>query len=190
MLWNWYTIDSCFISSTWHVRSSGAFAGSCIGVILLVLSLEFLRRAQREFDRYLARRQSAPMISRGEPQDMGNGNGHHHTKLDSTSTVRSVGSYEYRAAKLKIWEQAARSLLYMLQFGVGYFVMLLAMYYNGGLTSQSSQILDCNILIGTTGYFIIMILIGAFLGALTFQWDTFNAFGLVLSSTVLYMLVY
>ena len=53
-------------------------------------------------------------------------------KLDSTSTVRSVGSHDY-GARLQIWEQAARSLLYMLQFGVGYFVMLLAMYYNGGL---------------------------------------------------------
>ena len=76
MLWNWYTVDACFISSTWHVRSRGAFAGSCIGVVLLVMSLEFLRRAQREFDRYLARRQPTP-ISRGEHQELGNGNGHH-----------------------------------------------------------------------------------------------------------------
>ena len=184
MLWNWYTIDSCFISSTWHVRSSGAFAGSCIGVVLLVMSLEFLRRGQREFDRYLARRQSVPMVSRAEPQDMSNGNGHHHAKLDSTSTVRSVGSHEYGATRLKIWEQAARSLLYMLQFGVGYFVMLLAMYYNGRL-HPILQILELQFFLKLVqhayrymaGYFIIMILIGAFLGALTFQWDTFNTFG-------------
>jgi hypothetical protein len=36
-----------FIASSWHVRSSGQFAGSCIGVILLAMSLESLRRASR-----------------------------------------------------------------------------------------------------------------------------------------------
>jgi solute carrier family 31 (copper transporter), member 1 len=40
----------------------------------------------------------------------------------------------------------------MLQFGVAYFIMLLAMYYNG--------------------YLIICILTGAFLGAFIFSWDT------------------
>ena len=47
-----------------------------------------------------------------------------------------------------------------------------------------------NMLIGMAGYLIIMILIGAFLGALTFQWDTFNKFGLVEFSDVIYMLTY
>jgi copper transporter 1 len=23
MLWNWYTVDSCFLSEQWHVRSLG-----------------------------------------------------------------------------------------------------------------------------------------------------------------------
>ena len=45
MLWNWYTVDSCFIASSWHVTSRGAFAGSCIGVVLLVLLLELLQRS-------------------------------------------------------------------------------------------------------------------------------------------------
>lgn len=56
MLWNWFTIDACFLSSTWHIRSRGAFAGSCIGVICLVLSLEFLRRVGREYDAFILRR--------------------------------------------------------------------------------------------------------------------------------------
>lgn len=29
------------------------FAGSCIGVILLVISLEFFRRLSNEYDRYI-----------------------------------------------------------------------------------------------------------------------------------------
>jgi hypothetical protein len=23
MLWNWYTVDSCFLSTQWHIRSKG-----------------------------------------------------------------------------------------------------------------------------------------------------------------------
>ena len=53
MLWNWFVIDSCFLARSWHVRSNGAFAASCIGVILLVISLEMVRRVQREYDGYL-----------------------------------------------------------------------------------------------------------------------------------------
>ena len=47
--------------------------------------------------------------------------------------------------------QLARAAIHMVQFGVAYFVMLLAMYYNG--------------------YIIICILIGAFLGSFIFSWE-------------------
>ncbi|KAF3929180.1 hypothetical protein AA313_de0202232 [Arthrobotrys entomopaga] len=55
MLWNWYTVNACFISSTWKVSSEGIFALSCIGVILLVIALELVRRIQREYDRHILR---------------------------------------------------------------------------------------------------------------------------------------
>lgn len=55
MLWNWYTVDSCFLSSTWHVRSKAQFAGSVIGVCLLVMAIEGVRRLGREYDRRLLR---------------------------------------------------------------------------------------------------------------------------------------
>lgn len=48
-------------------------------------------------------------------------------------------------------QQAVRALIYMVQFGMAYFVMLLAMYYNG--------------------YVIICILVGAFLGHFLFGGD-------------------
>lgn len=48
-------------------------------------------------------------------------------------------------------EQVTRALLHMLQFAVAYFIMLLAMYFNG--------------------YIIICIFIGAFLGSLIFSWE-------------------
>lgn len=42
-----------FLSSSWHIRSRGMFAGSCIGTICLVVCLEFLRRISREFDAFI-----------------------------------------------------------------------------------------------------------------------------------------
>lgn len=134
MLWNWYTVDACFISRTWQIRSHGAFAGSCIGVIFLVMSLEFLRRAQREFDRYLARRKSSTLLPRNgseSTEDSGHGDSKLHNASVTVRAARSSGGGGDYTARLKVWEQALRSLLFMMQFGVGYFVMLLAMYYNG-----------------------------------------------------------
>lgn len=49
-------------------------------------------------------------------------------------------------------QQVVRATLHMVQFAVAYFVMLLAMYYNG--------------------YFIICIVIGAWLGAFVFSWES------------------
>jgi len=56
MLWNWDTVDFCFIAELWKIASSGMFTSSCIQVILLVMYLEFLRRSVKEFDRYLLRK--------------------------------------------------------------------------------------------------------------------------------------
>ncbi|CZR51834.1 uncharacterized protein PAC_01711 [Phialocephala subalpina] len=56
MLLNWTTIDACFLFSAFHIRSSFVFFLACLGSFLLVISLELLRRFQREFDRYLRAR--------------------------------------------------------------------------------------------------------------------------------------
>lgn len=55
MLWNWYTVDACFLSSSWHVTSKAQFAGSVIGICLLVMAIEGVRRLGREYDRRLLR---------------------------------------------------------------------------------------------------------------------------------------
>lgn len=135
MLWNWYTIDSCFIASSWRITSEGMFAGSCIGVILLVMSLEFLRRSVKEYDRFLLRQHASANASK--------------TSSGSPAPVPPF--------RPNFFQQAIRALLHMVQFAVAYFVMLLAMYYNG--------------------YIIICIFIGAYLGAFVFQWETFTPGG-------------
>jgi copper transporter 1 len=113
MLWNWNTIDSCFIASSWKITSTGVFAGSCIGVVLLVISLEMLRRAVKEYDRFLINKHIRSQANRGSSK----------AATDEGSPVPASAGVAtgYRP---KIYEQAIRALLHMLQFAVAYFVML------------------------------------------------------------------
>lgn len=123
MLWNWYTVDSCFIASSWHVRSSGAFAGSCIGVILLVIALEFIRRTQREYDAYIFRQWKSSLTElQADRSESGSSTGKQPLSTVVIPLQRRTGVFQP-----SILQQIVRSLLYMAQFGVGYFVMLLAM---------------------------------------------------------------
>ncbi|KAL4774305.1 Ctr copper transporter [Aspergillus nidulans var. acristatus] len=174
MLWNWNTIDSCFLARSWHIRSRGMFAGSCIGVICLVIVLEFLRRIAREYDAFIIHRaqmraqylvpsaQTQPGAAIPSPASESdsavgigdNGTGAQKTPAN-TSTAPAAASGPGSGAPFRVRpsliEQVIRALLHMLQFAVAYFVMLLAMYFNG--------------------YIIICIFIGAFLGSFIFSWE-------------------
>lgn len=134
MLWNWNTIDSCFIAESWRITSAGMFAGSCIGVILLVLCLEFLRRSVKEYDRYLIRSHAAKYtaVRAGNPA---NGADSEATKNGDAPDGKgpSVGVVAGDCAAVvgsvppfrpSVLQQAIRALLHMLQFAVAYFVML------------------------------------------------------------------
>lgn len=56
MLWNWYTIDTCFIARSWRNDTKGKFAGSCIGCFALVVIAQWLNRVSRQFDVELVKR--------------------------------------------------------------------------------------------------------------------------------------
>ncbi|KAJ6131513.1 hypothetical protein N7523_001219 [Penicillium sp. IBT 18751x] len=204
MLWNWDTIDTCFLAKSWHVRSHGAFAGSCIGVICLVLVLELLRRLGREYEAFILRRArhnrmympgssavsgqvkvskksyrsissdsnaskptnsdtlcklpskndhitAAPVSSLSLDRDSTsapNPGEPRAERPDVPETYRPCVMEPYRPSAV---EQTVRAFMHMLQFAVAYFIMLLAMYFNG--------------------YIIICIFIGAFLGSLVFSWE-------------------
>ena len=112
MLWNWFVVDSCFISTDWHVRSKGVFAASVICLFFLVALIEGSRRVMREYDRRLvAQAQSA--WRRGNLKS-----------ADSDST----GVFTFSPT----WQQQfVRAILFTIQFGAAYIIMLVAMYYNG-----------------------------------------------------------
>jgi solute carrier family 31 (copper transporter), member 1 len=130
------------------------FAGSCIGVILLVITLEFLRRAGKEYDRYIlaahkkAYPSQAASSSNSARHSSDSDNGAKGNVAANCSPV-AQGIPPFRPSLL---QQAIRALLHMLQFAVAYFVMLLAMYYNG--------------------YIIICIFIGAYIGSFIFSWES------------------
>ena len=118
MLWNWYTVDACFLSSTWHITSPGMFAGSCIGVICLVMSLEFLRRLTKEYDRYLIYKHAG---SHGATKKTSN---QPSPSSSIHSTLRDAAGPGSGVFRPTIIEQTIRALLHMLQFAVAYFIML------------------------------------------------------------------
>jgi copper transporter 1 len=126
------------------------FAGFCIGVVLLVMFLEFLRRLAKEYDRYLFRQykrsqQRASVIQSRVTGKDGPGNGSNENSTTVTTTAPST-------SRPNIFQQAVRATLHMMQFAVAYFIMMLAMYYNG--------------------YCIICIIAGAWLGAFVFSWES------------------
>ncbi|KAL7620882.1 Copper Transporter integral membrane protein that functions in high affinity copper transport [Parahypoxylon ruwenzoriense] len=146
MLWNWETIDACFLSKSWQIKSRGGFAGLCIGVILLVVLLELLRRVSKMYDKYLIhqhQKRIAHVVSAANSSsETANGS------LITKNHRYSVSAVPFRPS---FWQQAIRALLHTLQFALAYWIMLLAMYYNG--------------------YIIICIIIGAFIGSFIFQWE-------------------
>ncbi|KIM21862.1 hypothetical protein M408DRAFT_333189 [Serendipita vermifera MAFF 305830] len=129
MLWNWYTVDSCFVSKDWHIRSEVAFAFNVICVFILVALVEGVRRYGREYDRRIVRLASLNNIYSG-------------TDLSGLEEGLKDGIF------VPTWpQQAIRASIFGIQFGAAYILMLLAMYYNG-------FIIFAIILGGTAGYFI------------------------------------
>ncbi|KAJ1309356.1 hypothetical protein OPQ81_006135 [Rhizoctonia solani] len=105
MLWNWQTIDACFVSAQWHVRSKVGFAFSVIGVFLIVLGIEACRRTARDYDRWIATQRKIRFNNNASI-----------TQWDLKPTWK---------------EQVVRGLFYGVQFSAAYILMLIAMSYNG-----------------------------------------------------------
>ncbi|KAK3497376.1 Ctr-domain-containing protein [Neurospora hispaniola] len=180
MLWNWYTIDACFLHQSWQITTRGAFAATCIGIMLMVVMLEFLRRLAKEYDEWIVRdfRRRSALISdqqqclrQQQPQRRqrqaspacGTADAAKTTGLLATTSVVTTGkrrggymgskttttTLKFRASPL---QQLIRALIHAVMFGLGYLIMLLAMYYNG--------------------YVLISIWIGALLGKFLCDWLT------------------
>ncbi|KAF8218304.1 Ctr copper transporter [Mycena galopus ATCC 62051] len=114
MLWNWDTVDSCFISEQWHIHTIPQYAGSLLGLFLVVILLEGLRKMSRVYDRFILRR--------------------YQTRLAMASLGKLSETYRNnRSFKPTAFQQFIRSLFYFVQFSTAYLLMLAAMTHNGGV---------------------------------------------------------
>ncbi|CAG7945989.1 unnamed protein product [Penicillium salamii] len=109
MLFNFNTIDACFLSTGWQIKNNGMFAATCIGTVLLVVLVEFCRRIGREYDNFLTR-QFQRQAAHGT-----------FAKKWERSTVT------FRATPL---QQLTRAIIHAVTFAGAYITMLLAMYFN------------------------------------------------------------
>ncbi|GAA6008823.1 hypothetical protein JCM10207_001736 [Rhodosporidiobolus poonsookiae] len=118
MLFNWYTIDACFLTEQWHVRSVGGYVGSLIGVFFLVVALEAVRRFSREYERSIRtayyKRESLALAALAK----------------NASKVEVAKAAPFRPS---LQQHLIRSVFYGVQFGTSYILMLLAMYFNVGI---------------------------------------------------------
>lgn len=154
MLWNWYTVDTCFISKSWHNHSKGAFAGSCIGVFFLVVVSQWLHRFAREYDSAIIQRQS-PRIPIFDDSKAELDSQELPVTFSQNPAVYAVGHLwlfapitSFNALPL---EHVVRCVLFAVEWGLSYIIMLLFMYYNG--------------------YIIICCILGAFVGRLLFTYN-------------------
>lgn len=167
MLWNWNTINSCFIARSWHIRTRAHFAGSCIGIVALAVLVEIVRRFQREYDRYLLRTWQqchCPPFIQSPADSNGEKLSYHTTHVQNVNPPNLAIQHPFFPAlgndptaiyyTPTLFQQAIRATFYLLQYAGAYFIMLLAMYYNG--------------------YIIICIFIGCFLGYFLFGADSFK----------------
>lgn len=131
MLWNWNTVDACFLSDKWQIKNDGMMAASCIGVLLLVVLLEFFRRVGKEYDIYIARqfqRHVSAQTATSKAAAAGNNTSCCAPAEPVEAPVFGPQTITFRASPL---QQLIRSVLHMFTFGIAYIVMLLAMYFNG-----------------------------------------------------------
>ncbi|KAF8309825.1 Ctr copper transporter [Clavulina sp. PMI_390] len=121
MLWNWYTVDACFVSTQWHIRSKGAFAATVICVFILVALVECVRRASRDYDRWISVQNAR--LAGGSPS----------ASLLQYPDAKNRGNQPaVSPARFPTWhQQFVRGGFFFVQFGAAYMLMLLAMYFNG-----------------------------------------------------------
>lgn len=174
MLWNWQTINSCFLSSGWHVNTRGQFAGTCISIFVWTFLMVALTRLRRDFDNWLAQRHHRePAVAGGAA---GAGKDSALSDVDSAgekscpnnceepvlqSSPRPAlafmlggfsttinGAVCYRPS---VFEQIVRALMYGFEFSVTWLLALILMSYNG--------------------YVLLSAFLGAFFGFLFVFWE-------------------
>jgi hypothetical protein len=116
-----------FLSSQWHIRSEGTFAVTCIAVVLMVVMLEFLRRAGKEYDAFILRQFRQQVASRPEVASTSVTPKAPDENQSGSSRTHCSSQPIYLKFRPTLLQQIIRSVIHMCTFGVAYIIMLLAM---------------------------------------------------------------
>lgn len=153
MLWNWDTVDACFLSSSWQILNGGMMAASCIGVALLVVVLEVLRLMTKRLDAVILaqmRRRGTAILAASPASHSVSGEQYSDKAAVACPAASARPARRKLVMRVSPVQQVLRAVIHAVTFGVAYIVMLLAMYFNG--------------------YIIISIIIGAGLGKFLCDW--------------------
>ncbi|KAI1299456.1 ctr copper transporter [Xylaria venustula] len=142
MLWNWNTIGACFFAESWKIKTEGMMAATCIGVFLLAIVLEFVRRVGKEYDLLIVRQFQQHVDAQAAMSKLEDDCRSERTRPVSQTVM-------FRATPV---QQLIRSFIHAVAFGIAYILMLIAMAFNG--------------------YVIIVIIIGAGFGKFLCDWMT------------------
>ncbi|CCL98702.1 uncharacterized protein FIBRA_00706 [Fibroporia radiculosa] len=132
MLWNTQIEDTCIVFPGWHIQTKTAFVFSFFAVMALGILYEWLRVAQRDVDRIIARRLIAdgkgktrlPRSGRATPESDSEGAG----LLSGVSVLKSQPG-----TPLPLSARVARAVMYGLTVFLSFFLMLVFMTYNAYL---------------------------------------------------------
>ncbi|BGP29918.1 copper transporter complex subunit Ctr4 [Rhodotorula toruloides] len=132
MLWNWTTTGACFLTPQWRIRSTADYIGTLIGVFSAVVLLEFVRRLGREYDRSIRagyyRREERALSVLGKTTSDSSAAGGEEGGKDGEKVVVQVQPFRPTAK-----QHLLRTAFHLTQFSTSYILMLLAMYFNGGV---------------------------------------------------------
>ncbi|KAF4125010.1 solute carrier family 31 (copper transporter), member 1 [Geosmithia morbida] len=167
MLLNYNTVGACFVSSRWKITSAGMFAGSCIGIVLLAMLVELLRRGVGEYDRFLIKQhvaKHAAAAARSETRSVPG---------DGTASRAGKEAVPIPSFRPNLWQQGVRALLHTAQFTVAYFIMLLGMLPSPLPCTERGE---ADGLVWTAMYYNVYVLVSIFLGILVgsyiFQYES------------------
>ncbi|KAK9235532.1 Ctr copper transporter family-domain-containing protein [Lipomyces kononenkoae] len=130
MVLNWDPTDVCVVFEWWHIRGPGTLAASLICIILLGIGYEYLRTIT-----------SVPVIPHTDIDDCDSDGSSTPTLIDvempppiavpSDTTKYGTLSNVRKTTFLKRYGMRLRSVLYAIQVMYSFFIMLIAMTYNG-----------------------------------------------------------
>jgi copper transporter 1 len=121
MLFNWDTENICVIFSWWHINGIGTMLLACLLTAVFGIIYEAIRNTARRYDARLIQEERRQYQSESESEEEA---GVHRTLH---------GAPEGMIIYFSRNQQIMRSLLYAIQVGIGFMLMLIFMTYNGFL---------------------------------------------------------